>query len=121
MSCVCLPYEDGPQVAVVRMRRAKREHRCCECMGTIGVGERYEHTRGLWDGPPWITYKVCDPCREIRDAFFRCGFFYSELWGEMAEYLEDVALADFEALTPHAREKLAAHWAALDAREREEA
>lgn len=35
--------------------RANKEHRCCECGGTIYKGEKYEKNTGIWAGE-WDTY-----------------------------------------------------------------
>ena len=47
---------------------ARREHRCCECGGTIQPLDVYERTVGLWEGG-WDTFKVCLGCEEARDFY----------------------------------------------------
>ena len=50
-------------------RKARKQHRCCECHGTICAGERYHYHSGVQDGRPW-SYKVCVDCEELRDLAY---------------------------------------------------
>ena len=47
-----------------KIRKALKEHVCCECKTTIQKGERYEIVKGLWDRE-WRTLKTCLPCAAI--------------------------------------------------------
>jgi len=49
------------------VRRARKEHRCCECRITIEPGTRYEYVSGIWDGYA-NSYKTCLGCVSLRDA-----------------------------------------------------
>ena len=55
---------DLPRVYSDSTPKARKEHRCCECRGTISVGEVYHIFSGYWDS--WSTFKTCDDCQELR-------------------------------------------------------
>ena len=46
-------------------RKARKQHTCCECLGTIQPGERYHYHHGVWDGEA-MSYKVCADCEALR-------------------------------------------------------
>jgi hypothetical protein len=46
---------------------ARKEHKCCECGGTIQIGEKYHYCHGIWDGRA-STYKVCVDCDSLRKS-----------------------------------------------------
>lgn len=86
-SCDCsyfrCDYEE-PSIFRREMRRARKEHRCCECFRVILPGEEYEHDSGLWDGR-WDRYKTCLGCSRIREAFCSSGCVYGELVEAVAD------------------------------------
>ena len=45
-------------------RKARKEHKCCECKGTIKRGEEYIYASGIWDKP--ADYKFCLCCMDLR-------------------------------------------------------
>lgn len=45
--------------------KARKFHRCCECCGTIKVGEQYTRHEGLWDR--FQTFKMCCDCATLRE------------------------------------------------------
>jgi hypothetical protein len=53
-----------PSVYCCDDRKARKEHRCCECRGTIRPGEHYNYHHGIWDEPN--QFKVCPECDELR-------------------------------------------------------
>lgn len=57
-----------PNVQSVAIRRARKQHVCCECLEPIAVGERYEIFEGCWDGE-WQTYKTCLFCLRERNRW----------------------------------------------------
>jgi hypothetical protein len=60
--CVC-DY-DPPEFYHREIRRARKEHKCCECGGRMLPGEQYEHVRGKWDG--FVdTYDTCARCCDL--------------------------------------------------------
>lgn len=48
--------------------RARKDHRCCECRGTIRAGETYHIITGIWDGRG-LTFKTCPECMALRKVF----------------------------------------------------
>ena len=65
MSYDCYCDYDPPEFCHVEIRKARKEHKCEECSGRILVGERYEYTRGKWDGDI-SNFKICERCYDIR-------------------------------------------------------
>lgn len=57
-----------PQAFQQKMRKAKKEHKCCECHKIIAVGETYEYSSGVWDGRP-ASFKTCTECVAIRSEY----------------------------------------------------
>lgn len=55
-----------PATYMMRVRRARKEHRCCECRGKIPKGESYNYHSGVWDGQG-RSFKVCADCDLLRD------------------------------------------------------
>ena len=47
------------------MRKARKDHKCCECHGTIKRGEKYHYHHGVWCGEA-ASYKVCTDCEMLR-------------------------------------------------------
>lgn len=54
-----------PSAYVCDMVTARKDHKCCECHGTITKGEKYYKHHGVWDGSGF-TYKVCPECEQLR-------------------------------------------------------
>lgn len=52
--------------------KARKEHTCCECGGTISPGEEYVRNEGLWVGE-WGTYKQCLACNRLQDWMISNG------------------------------------------------
>jgi len=64
--CSC-DFDEGPSTYTETIRRAKKEHRCCECTKTIKPGMRYEYIWGIWEGES-SDFKTCLPCVRWRKA-----------------------------------------------------
>ena len=56
---------DLPSVYRCDRPTARKDHKCCECLGTILAGEKYHKHHGIWDGSA-ATYKVCEDCESLR-------------------------------------------------------
>lgn len=56
-----------PEAFVVKKRKARKEHICCECHRVIPVGCEYIYYSGIWDGQP-SSYKHCVECHDIAMA-----------------------------------------------------
>lgn len=46
--------------------KARKQHHCCECAGTILPGQQYQRVSGVWEGNA-EAFKTCLPCVEARD------------------------------------------------------
>ena len=92
MDCSCIYLDvDGEGVDIPptkKIREARKEHICGECGGLIWPGEKYEHVRGKWNGA-FSTQKTCLICREIREAFFCEGWFFTEILRDLREHIYD--------------------------------
>jgi len=65
--CMCT---DGEYPAIFRQiwRTARKKHTCCECGSEIYVGEKYQHSSGLWPTVNgWAQYKTCEICANLRE------------------------------------------------------
>jgi hypothetical protein len=85
MDCSCQIYTDidnGPSAFSVQNRKARKQHKCCECLRTIEKGEMYRYESGIWDGP--MSFKTCEDCLSLREAYF-CSFVFEGLY----EYLDE--------------------------------
>jgi hypothetical protein len=54
-----------PEVYGCKDRKARKDHKCCECHGIIGRGELYHYHHGIWDGEA-MSFKVCVDCELLR-------------------------------------------------------
>jgi len=54
----------------MKTRKARKEHKCCECHGVIQRGELYHYHHGIFDGNP-VHYKVCADCEALRERVDR--------------------------------------------------
>ena len=68
--CDC-DYYDRPVVFRQVIRRARKRHRCGECLGLINPRTHYYEARGLWDGR-WSTHKTCGSCHVIANTLLEC-------------------------------------------------
>lgn len=89
-SCICSFDYDPASVYHEKIRKARKEHICCECRETIKPGEKYEHVSGCWDGS-WSTYKTCLVCLNIRKDLC-CG---SWLFGELRDAIWEAHGVDY--------------------------
>lgn len=54
-----------PSVYICDTPKARKDHVCWECVGTIKAGEKYHKHHGIWQGEA-ATYKVCLDCDQLR-------------------------------------------------------
>jgi hypothetical protein len=77
-------------------RKARKDHKCCECRGVIRKGEHYFYHHGVLDGRG-CDFKVCEDCghlkeeidSHIKDPYERVAF------GELYMYVfedDDISL-----------------------------
>jgi len=91
-SCGCIYVDSSDSVAsfvTERVQTARKEHKCFECGRKILPGEKYETASGVWDDR-WDTYKTCEDCLSVRAEFFCDGFFYGDIWSNVAEHVCDL-------------------------------
>jgi hypothetical protein len=79
-TCICedIDYWDSVSLGSPH-RKARKEHICGECRGTIQPGEVYEVAKLLYDGTI-TTHKTCLPCVSVRSSLFKCGWYYGDIW-----------------------------------------
>lgn len=76
---ISIDHDGGPDCFKEKVVTARKKHRCDECYKDILPGEKYEYVTGIWDGEP-STYKTCLDCKSIRNAFFKDGWIYTQVW-----------------------------------------
>jgi hypothetical protein len=84
---VCLYSDDSDgyfEFLEQDVRKSRKERTCEECQRVIAVGERYEASRGKWEGEFW-TWTCCLLCAEIAETFYCDGRMYGRLWEDMQE------------------------------------
>lgn len=80
---------DPPEFCHNEVRKARKPHKCYECRVTIEPGERYEHTRGKWEGDI-STFDTCALCLELRQwakISVPCFCWY---YGDLHENIRDM-------------------------------
>lgn len=76
-----------PEVACVSNPTARKNHKCCECEGTIAPGDRYQVYGGLWDRR-WRTFKTCEDCLALRnDIASKLKPAASMVFGSLSEWV----------------------------------
>ena len=55
-----------PDAFGIEHRKARKEHRCCECRGLIQKGEHYFYSQGVWDHKGQ-SFKTCEECEALRE------------------------------------------------------
>lgn len=92
ISCDCSVTDwDSNRCSSFAIRKARKQHECCECHEPIKVGQQYEDARGIdHDGGPW-HYRTCLPCMRIREHYCPHGW----LWGFLAETIQECIGFDY--------------------------
>lgn len=49
-------------------RKARKQHKCCECHNEINIGEVYQYSSGVWDSIP-DSHKTCLSCAALWDDY----------------------------------------------------
>lgn len=85
---------DEPEAFREKHRKARQDHRCCECHGTIEAGSQYLYSSGVWDGGG-RSYKTCLNCAKVRADTYKivkgvdaCG----AVFGGLAQWLLNFAI-----------------------------
>ena len=107
--CACIYVDtefDSYGFSNRRIRKARKEHKCCECGRMIMKDEQYELVAGNWYDC-WEHYKTCYDCTVIRDFFFCDGYYFTEMKERMQEHISDfrgeIAEDCLSVLTPGGR------------------
>ena len=102
-----IDYYDGsnPDFYVSKNIISRKEHRCCECYETIPIKTRYQNITGKWDGSI-LRYKTCSICAELREILFANQLYYTELWDQLNDCIDDLTINDIDKLSESAIEKL---------------
>jgi len=95
MTCYCeIGYGETPDFSFEEDVRAKKQHRCVECLEPILPGETYNRYTGKWDGEV-KTYTTCTSCKELRDQWeaepWSEGFTFGSVGCWYAGKLEQIA------------------------------
>ena len=67
-----------------KIRKARKQYKCCECGESINIGDDYEYFRGCWNGD-FETYRICKVCNNIRKDLFCGAFLFGNMWDEIKE------------------------------------
>lgn len=55
---------EAPSCMFQKIRKARIDHKCCECFCVIHKGQNYLYTSGVWGGAGQ-SFKQCIDCHEI--------------------------------------------------------
>jgi hypothetical protein len=106
MPCDFDAYDgEHPDFFIQRILVSRKEHRCCECYAIIPKNSKYEHITGKWDGDI-KRYKTCLTCAELREVFFDGQIYYTELWDNLSDCIDDMTIKDIDKLSVNAISKL---------------
>lgn len=61
---LCIGEQRMSDVCNDKTRRARKQHKCCECYESIEVGQEYCYWSGIWECEPF-DYKQCLNCRTL--------------------------------------------------------
>ena len=91
MECACFSVDNDDHVTMLAetKRKARKHHRCNECLGIIFPGQTYMDERYLFDGEV-STHKTCECCMSVRDHLF-CQYTYGSIWSDLNDFLYDWA------------------------------
>lgn len=64
---------DTPDVYEEKVRKARKDHICCECGEIIQSGDEYVYCHGIWEGYP-AGYKQCKECNDLMKKASRMNY-----------------------------------------------
>ena len=59
-----------PDVYDEARKKARKNHKCCECKKEIKKGDSYIYIHGLWNDK-WDSYHMCEECEEVKDYIYK--------------------------------------------------
>ena len=59
MACYC---DESADAWHTKQRKARKQHECYECDGTIEPGDTYTVASWCWVGEGWSSVKICEYC-----------------------------------------------------------
>lgn len=86
-------FDTLPQAFREVKRKARKEHKCCECHDIIPKGETYIYSSGIWDGEP-NSYKTCLSCEAVRNEYMMSTG-ETVCFGYLSEAIADTLYRDF--------------------------
>jgi len=83
---MCSCDGDPPEFYDVNIVKGRKQHKCCECLSVISVGESQQVASGKWEGD-FAVFRTCMKCVELRKLLVARGL---ECWahGYLLEDLE---------------------------------
>lgn len=94
---------DMPTAFKQKNRKARKQHKCCECHHEINIGEHYEYSSGIWDGEP-SSYKTCASCVEVRDIYVSLPENETCCFGELACEISDSYFCEWFGINEYAEQ-----------------
>ena len=77
-----------PDVFDCKLVKARKQHRCCECLDDILPGQEHYYSSGLWDGE-WQNFRQCAECHElVRSIMSDLPYGEGVPFGELAEFMD---------------------------------
>ncbi len=97
---------EAPSVGRMTWPKARRDHTCCECHGTIAAGEKYRSCWGVWDGEA-ATYRTCGDCLDLEEWCQSDGGSLCTTFGNLhTDVLDYVGESGDESLVAEAKKRV---------------
>ena len=90
-NCICIDVDEYSTIISNKVIKARKSHFCEECKEFILPGQKYERNVNKYDGKLFVN-KTCLPCLRIRNDYFKCGYYFGEIWAYIHQHkceLED--------------------------------
>lgn len=83
---MCICDLDPPRFYREDIRKARKQHKCCECETVINPGDTYADIFGVWDDAD--SFKQCQKCNELGSKLSqdnKCGYPLGQLNQELID------------------------------------
>jgi hypothetical protein len=80
------------------IRKARKEHECCECGESIRPGQKYEDATGIDGEGESYQFRTCLTCKAIREHYCPHGW----MWTCLAETIQECLGFDYRTLPTEA-------------------